>query len=140
MGISILVCIFASQKMKRVISKISAYLCFAVLWITSIFPLWVHYLFSDALYFLLYYVVGYRRRIVRQNISSAFPEKPEAEVQQVEHEFYHWFCDYLVETIKMMTISEQEMRRRMTFKGTEVIDQLVSEGVSCGVMLGHYCN
>ncbi|MBO5594894.1 MAG: acetyltransferase, partial [Prevotella sp.] len=84
--------------MKRVISKISAYLCFAVLWITSIFPMWAHYLFSDALYFLLYHVVGYRRRIVRGNISSAFPEKSEAEVRQVEREFYHWFCDYLVET------------------------------------------
>jgi KDO2-lipid IV(A) lauroyltransferase len=126
--------------MKKFFSKILAYCCFAVIWITSLLPMWVHYLFSDVIYFFLYRLTGYRRGIVRQNLQTAFPEKPIAEVQQIERDFYHWFCDYLVETIKLMTISEDEMRRRMTFRGTEAIDRLVGEGISCGVMLGHYCN
>lgn len=99
-----------------------------------------HYIMSDIIYFLLYRIIGYRRKTVRWNLTSAFPEKDEQEIKQIERRFYHWFCDYFVETIKMMTISEAEMRRRMVFKGTDAINQLVNEGTSCAVMLGHYCN
>lgn len=126
--------------MKRIVSKILAYCCFGVLWITSVLPMRVHYILSDVIFFLVYRVAGYRRRIVRMNLTTAFPEKSEEEIRTVERAFYHWFCDYLVETVKLMTISADEMRRRMVFKGTDIIDRLVSEGVSCGVMLGHYCN
>ena len=126
--------------MKRIISKTLAYCCFAVLWITSVFPMRVHYIMSDIIYFLLYRIIGYRRKTVRWNLTSAFPEKDEQEIKQIERRFYHWFCDYFVETIKMMTISEAEMRRRMVFKGTDAINQLVNEGTSCAIMLGHYCN
>lgn len=126
--------------MKRRLNKLLAYCCFALLWVTSIFPMWVHYLFSDMMYLILYRMAGYRTKIVRKNINTAFPEKSDQEVKKIEREFYHWFCDYLVETIKMMTISEKEMRRRMVFKGTEAIEKLWNEGVSCGIMLGHYCN
>ena len=126
--------------MKRIISKTLAYCCFAVLWITSVFPMRVHYIMSDIIYFLLYRIIGYRRKTVRWNLTSAFPEKDEQEIKQIERRFYHWFCDYFVETIKMMTISEAEMRRRMVFKGTDAINQSANEGTSCAIMLGHYCN
>ena len=91
--------------MKRFVSKILAYCCFAVLWITSVFPLRIHYVISDIFYFFVYRVAGYRRRIVRKNLSSAFPEKTQEELRRIECDFYHWFCDYFVETIKVMTIS-----------------------------------
>ena len=100
----------------------------------------VHYIMSDIIYFLVYRVIGYRRKTVHWNLTSAFPEKDEQEIKQIERQFYHWFCDYFVETIKMMTISEAEMRRRMVFKGTDKINQLVDEGTSVAIMLGHYCN
>ena len=82
--------------MKRTLNKILARCCFALLWVTSLFPMWAHYLFSDVVYFLLYRIAGYRTKIVRKNISSAFPEKSEEELRQIERGFYHWFCDYLV--------------------------------------------
>ena len=126
--------------MKRFVSKVLAYNCFAFLWLTSLLPLRIHYVLSDGLYLIIYYILRYRRQVVHRNLVSAFPEKDAQEIGQIERDFFHWFCDYLVETIKMMTISREEMRRRMVFKGTDVIDRLVEEGVSCGVMLGHYCN
>ena len=86
--------------MKRFVSKILAYCCFAVLWITSVFPMRVHYIMSDIIYFLVYRVIGYRRKTVHWNLASAFPEKNEQEIKQIERQFYHWFCDYFVETIK----------------------------------------
>lgn len=113
---------------------------YGVLYLLSLLPMRIHYLFSDFLYLLVYYVVRYRVKLVRKNLADSFPEKSAEELRKTEKAFYHWFCDYIVETFKMMTISEKEMRRRMVFKGTETIDRLVAEGVSCGVMLGHYCN
>jgi len=126
--------------MKRHISKLLAYGCFAILWITSVLPMRVHYILSDIICFIVYRIARYRRSVVRQNLTSAFPDMSEADVKRTERQFYHWFCDYLVETVKLLTISREEMRRRMVFRGTDVINRLVGEGVSCGVMLGHYCN
>ncbi len=108
--------------------------------VLSLLPLWVHYLFSDIMYLIIYYGIHYRRKVVRNNLVSAFPEKELKEIKKIEHSFYHWFCDYIVETFKMASISHQEMSRRMVFKGTEQIEQCWKEGQSCGVMLGHYCN
>jgi KDO2-lipid IV(A) lauroyltransferase len=62
------------------------------------------------------------------------------ELRHIERRFYHSLCDYFVETVKMMTMSEQQMRRRMVFKGTETINQCIDEGQSCAVYLGHTFN
>lgn len=127
--------------MMRFVCKVFSNVCFSILWVVSLLPMRVLYFISDVvLYVFVYYVLRYRRKVVRQNLVSAFPEKSTKEIRQIEHDFFHWFCDYIVETFKLMTIDKEEMSRRMVFKGTDVIDQLVAEGVSCGVMLGHYCN
>lgn len=106
----------------------------------SFLPLWVHYLLSDIIYLIIYKAVGYRKGTVRRNLANSFPDKSEAELRSIERRFYRWFCDYLVETIKLITISRRQLRRRMVFKGTELIDQTVAKGQSCAVYLGHYCN
>ena len=116
------------------------HLVYALWYLLSLLPLWVHYLLSDLLYWLLYRVVRYRRRVVRQNLTSSFPEKDEAGIRRIERGFYHFFCDYLAESVKLMTISRANLKRRLVFKGTELVDQAVNEGQSCAVYLGHYCN
>ena len=120
--------------------KILYYLTYAVLWLFSLLPMWVHYLISDSIYVIVYHWVGYRRTLVRKNMSDSFPNKSEAEIRVLERRFYHWFCDYLVESIKLLTISKQQLKRRMVFKGTDIVDNIVKEGQSCAVYLGHYCN
>ena len=113
---------------------------FGILRAFSLLPLSIHYLISDFIYFFTYYVIHYRRGVVRSNLTSSFPEKSEKEIAKIERDFYHWFCDYLVETFKLATISHKEMKCRMKFKGVEQIEQIVAEGQSCGILLGHYCN
>lgn len=120
--------------------KILYYLTLAVWYSLSLLPLRVHYLLSDCLFWILYGMIGYRKRVVRSNLASSFPEKTEAELQQIERGFYHFFCDYLVESIKLLTISHEELKRRLVFKGTETINEVVESGQSCAVYLGHYCN
>lgn len=112
-----------------------------VLWyINSLLPLKVLYIFSDVMFFFLFYVIQYRRRIVWLNLVTSFPEKAEEELEDIEKRFYHWFCDYIVETIKLLTISENEIRKRVVFKGFEDVNKCIANGQSCAVYLGHYCN
>ena len=120
--------------------KLLYYLTYVVLWLFSLLPMWVHYLISDGIYVVVYHLVGYRKKMVRKNLADSFPRKSEEELRLIEKDFYRWFCDYLVETIKLLTISKKELKRRMVFKGTEVVDEIVGNGQSCAVYLGHYCN
>lgn len=126
--------------LKSIFTKIIAICSLAILGLLSLLPLCVLYLLSDGLYFFVYKVFAYRRNVVHENLKTSFPEKVEKEIETIEKEFYHWFCDYILETIKLISISRKEIKRRMVFKGTDIIDQYVNEGKSCGVMLGHYCN
>lgn len=120
--------------------KFLYYLLMTVCYPISLLPFWVHYLFADVLYLLIYYVGRYRVKVVRKNLRSAFPEKSEKELRHIEKDFYQWFCDYIVESMKLLTVSDKNIKRRMVFKGTEQIEQCGAEGLSIGVYLGHYCN
>lgn len=113
---------------------------FTVFYLFSLLPMRVHYLISDMLYLLLYYVVRYRVRVVKGNLASSFPEKSSDELLAIERRFYRWFCDNLVESVKLMTISREEMKRRMIFTNMDEIDRVIEEGRSIALYLGHFCN
>lgn len=122
--------------------KIVYYIVFAFWYVLSLLPLGVLYFISDLLYFPLYYVVRYRRKVVRNNLSASFPEKDKKEIILIEKKFYAWFCDYVMETIKQFTMSKEQMTRRMTFSGVDdITSAMEKEGKNfCFVYLGHYCN
>jgi len=120
--------------------KFIFYLSYCLIFLLSLLPLWVLYLLSDFIFLIIFYVMKYRRRLVFKNMSDSFPNKSEEEIRVLERRFYHWFCDYFVESIKLLTISKQQLKRRMVFKGTDIVDNIVKEGQSCAVYLGHYCN
>lgn len=120
--------------------KILYYLLMAVCYPISLLPFWVHYLFADVLYILIYYVGRYRVKVVSKNLASAFPEKSEKERKCIERNFYQWFCDYIVESMKLLTISQEEMKRRIVFRGSKLIDEIIGSGQSITLYVGHYCN
>ena len=126
--------------MKKALLYIAYTIAYGFWWAMSLLPLWLLYCFSDLLYLLMTYVVRYRHAVIWSNLSNSFPEKTETELREIEHKFYHWFCDYLVETMKLMTISKQQIMKRMTFTGMETFNQILSEGQSIGVYLGHIGN
>ena len=113
---------------------------YAIWYLLSLLPFWVHYLFSDFIYLILYKLVGYRKRVVRENLAISFPEKSKEELKRIERGFYHFLGDYLAESVKLMTISKRTLRRRLVFKNTEAIEECIESGQSCAVFLGHYCN
>ena len=116
------------------------YILLGVWYLFSLLPLKIHYIISDLLFWLLYRVIGYRRKVVWKNLSASFPEKSETELKETERGFYHFLCDYFVETVKMMTLSKKEIKKRMVFKGIENIDEVIESGQSIALYLGHYCN
>ena len=121
--------------MKKFFSYI-AYLIVAGLWyLLSLLPFCVLYVFSDLLYLLAGRLVHYRHRVIWKNLRESFPEKSERELRQMEHAFYRQFCDYLMETIKMMTISKKELKRRMHISAPESFWQCLDNNQSIAVYL-----
>ena len=71
----------------------------------SLLPFRILYGMADIGYVLLYYIIRYRRGVVRKNLVTAFPEKSINDIKTIERKFYHWFCDYFLEAIKLLSIS-----------------------------------
>ena len=94
------------------------------LWLISILPFRLLYAFSDFLYLLVFKIFGYRKRVVKSNLNLIFPEKSKEELNRITKAFYHHLCDMIVESIKSMTISESEMRKRFVFTNVEEINKL----------------
>lgn len=115
-------------------------LLYGILFVLSLLPMRLHYMFSDFIYVIVYHLVGYRKKLVRKHLSDSFPDKSEEEIVRIEKAFYSWLCDYLVETLKLLSISEKELKRRMVFKGTDLVNELAEDGKSMALYLGHYCN
>lgn len=126
--------------MKKGLSYIAYALSYTFWYTMSLLPMSLLYVFSDCLYLLVGKVVKYRHKVIWKNLKDSFPEKDEAELQRIEREFYHYLCDYLVETIKLLNMSKRELRQRMVFTGIEEMNELLEKGVSCAVYLGHYGN
>ncbi|MDE6270647.1 MAG: lysophospholipid acyltransferase family protein [Muribaculaceae bacterium] len=103
-------------------------------------PFWLLYGVADVLFVLLYYVVRYRRAVVRRNLTECFPEKPLPEIKRIERRFYRNFADQLAETCKMSGMSPEQMGRRMRFVNVDEVNKSLREHRSVALFLGHYGN
>ena len=120
--------------------KIDFYLLYGVTYLMAMLPFRMLYILSDILYVVVYYLAGYRRKVVRKNLLRSFPRKKEEEILQIEKKFYRHLCDYFVETVKTLRISDKEIRKRMVFKNPEIVNRLTKDGNICLLSLGHYGN
>jgi len=113
---------------------------YPILWIISILPFRLLYMLSDGVYVLLYYVIGYRKKVVKDNLKLVFPEKNEQEIKQISKKFYHHFCDMMFEAIKSLTISEKQILRRFKITNIEEIKQYEKANKSVIFLCGHYAS
>ena len=113
-------------------------LIYPFLWLVSILPFRLLYAFSDVLYLLIYHVFGYRTKTVKENLNLVFPDKSEEEKERITKGFYHHLCDMVLESIKSMTISDSDMKKRFVFTNVEEIHKLEKINKSIVLMCGHY--
>ncbi|MDN3692917.1 lysophospholipid acyltransferase family protein [Chryseobacterium tructae] len=111
-----------------------------ILYFISKLPLRILYIFSDVMFFLNYYLVGYRKKVITQNLINSFPDKSEEEIRKIRKKFYRNFSDYLVETIKSFSISETESRVRMQHINQDVFHEVQKEGKNIILLAGHVFN
>lgn len=111
-----------------------------ILYLISKIPLKILYVFSDIIFFLNFYFIGYRKKIITQNLKNSFPEKTEKEIKAIRKKFYLNFSDYLAETIKSFSISEKETRVRMQYINQHLFHEAKAEGKNIILMAGHVFN
>lgn len=116
------------------------YFIYALVWLVTLLPLRVLYVLSDVAYWVVYYLVRYRRDVARENIRRSFPEKTKEELNRIEKSFYRYFCDLMIETLYEMNISEAEINKRMTYSNVEAIKEQYALGKSVMIMTAHYGN
>lgn len=106
----------------------------------SLLPFPLLYGLSDFLFVLFYYVFGYRKKVVLANIRRSFPEKSAKEQEEICKKFYRHLCDLVLESLKIFTISQRQVRKRVVCKNPEVIDKYFDRGQSVIIAGGHYNN
>ena len=113
---------------------------FFIIKILSLLPLSILYKVADAIYVLVYYISGYRKKVVRSNLTKAFPGMSEVKRHEVEKKFYSNFCDFLVESVKAFSISAEEIQRRVTFTNIDEFENLTTEKGSVIMLASHQFN
>ena len=115
-------------------------LTFPFLWIIFILPFRIFYWLSDCIYVLVYYIVGYRKKTVRENLALALPHLSDKERLEIEKKSYHHLCDMFLEMVKTMTISSEEMNKRFKITNLEVIKKYEKKGKSIMLIASHYAS
>lgn len=118
------------------------YIALPFIYLISLLPFPLLYAFSYGVYLLLYRLLGYRKKVVMQNLRNSFPDKTDAEINKICKEFYRHLCDLFLETFKTLTISKSAMLRHCRFApgSKELFDRLAAENKSVILVLGHYGN
>ena len=115
-------------------------IAYPFIYLIASIPFNVLYVFSDFLRLIIYNLLGYRKKIVRSNLRKAFPHKSEDDLKWIEKRFYKHFCDITLEAFKSLSISSEEMKKRMVFKNLDVLTQFEKGNRSVIIMCGHYAS
>src|SRR5690606_7985505 len=113
---------------------------YGLLYAFSLLPLRILYGISWLIYVLLHYLIGYRRKVISTNLKNSFPEKSESEIKSIQKKFYKNFADYLVETLKSFSISQEELDRRHTYSNLEIFRDCEVAQKDVILMAGHVFN
>lgn len=114
-------------------------LAYPLLWIISILPYQFFYGFSDLVNFFVYRVIGYRTKVVKENLKLVFPEKSDAERKKIEIAFYSHMCDMFLEMVKTMSLSKSEVKERYVVENIEVLQE-IEKDKSVLIVCSHYAN
>lgn len=118
----------------------SRILYYGVILPISYLPFPLLYLLSNFAFFMMYRVIGYRKKVVLMNLKNSFPKKSEKEINAIAKKFYKHFCDLILEGLKGFTISREEINKRFQIQKSGIIDELYQQGKDIVFVGGHYNN
>lgn len=121
---------------------LSYYIALPFIYLLSILPFRALYLLSDVFFVFIYYILGYRRKVVFTNLRNSFPAKTNAEIKVIERDFYRYFCDLFLETFKTLTISSASMLKHcgMSPAAQALFNAFAAENKSIIIVMGHKGN
>lgn len=103
-------------------------------------PFCVLYFLSDIIRFFVVYIIRYRRKVIMTNLRNSFPQKAEHELLGIMHGYYCHMCDLIVETIKLLHISDRQLTEHIEVLNAPLVERLAADGSPVVVFLGHYGN
>lgn len=115
-------------------------IAYPLLWLISMLPFRIFYWISDLIFFVVYYLIGYRKKTVKHNLKIALPHLTDKERLILEKKFYHHFCDSFMEMVKTMTISVEEMQERFQITNLELLKEYEKKNRSIMVLASHYAS
>lgn len=115
-------------------------IAYPLLWLISMLPFRIFYWISDLIFFVVYYLIGYRKKTVKHNLKIALPHLTDKERLILEKKFYHHFCDSFMEMVKTMTISVEEMQERFQITNLELLKEYEEKNRSIMVLASHYAS
>jgi KDO2-lipid IV(A) lauroyltransferase len=120
--------------------KLTYHIVYALLFLLALLPLWALYVLSDVIRFFVYHVGHYQLETVRRNLKNSFPEKSGEELKTIERQYYRQLCDNIVESVKLLHVSDRTMRRHVDVRGGELIEQAADDHRPVFMLLGHMGN
>lgn len=115
-------------------------LAYPFIWFISILPFRVLYFFSDVSSFIIYHIIGYRKKTVRKNLELTLRHLTAEERLIIEKKFYRHFTDSFFEMAKSLTISDKELKKRFTFTNYDLVHEYEAKGKSVVLLIGHYAS
>ncbi|MDE7408116.1 MAG: lysophospholipid acyltransferase family protein [Muribaculaceae bacterium] len=116
------------------------YLLAALAYVFSVIPLRIHYIFVDMLSWMAWKMKLYRYKVILRNLRSSFPDKTDREISHIAREYYRHLLDCMVESLKLLTMNNRQLDRRVKVYGVETMTPAVEAGKQIVLFLGHYGN
>ncbi|MDA3822545.1 MAG: lysophospholipid acyltransferase family protein, partial [Bacteroidales bacterium] len=103
-------------------------------------PKGILYLNADFLYFLMYYIVGYRKNTVQKNLQISFPKLTEKELAHLAKKFYKHLADVIIENGVLQYFSQKRLSKMFRFSNPEILKPYYEQGRDVILMTAHYNN
>ena len=121
-------------------SKLFFWIAYLVVYLISLLPFRVIYILSDGLYLILYYLIGYRRKVVRTNLENSFPEKSAAEILKIEKTYFRFMADLIMENVKLLSMGRESINKRFVLVNHGFVQDLLDQDQSILLATSHYGN
>jgi len=115
-------------------------IAYPLIWVFSRLPMRILYIKSDFIYLFMFYIIGYRKKVVLENLKLSFPEKSDAELRTISKKFFKHFIDLIMESVKAFSISKKQISKRYTYKNPELVNSFAEDGKNIALVGAHQAN